>query len=58
MVTTGFIAALSVQHVSKHWSGFGAFAQRTPYFSSAVIICSGLCVGWQGVYALVARGPI
>jgi nickel/cobalt exporter len=58
MVTAGVIAALSVRHASRHWSGFGAFAQRAPYFSGAVIICVGLYVGWQGLRALVFGGPI
>jgi nickel/cobalt exporter len=58
MVTAGVIAALSVRHVSRRWSGFGAFAQRAPYFSSAVIICVGLYVGWQGLSALAAAGVI
>jgi nickel/cobalt exporter len=58
MVTAGVIAALSVRHVSRRWSGFGAFAQRAPYFSSAVIICVGLYVGWQGLSALSAAGAI
>jgi nickel/cobalt exporter len=54
MVAAGVIAALSVRHVSRNWSGFGDLAQRAPYFSSAVIICVGLYVGWQGITALVA----
>ena len=54
MVAAGVIAALSVRHVSRQWSGFGAFAQRAPYLSSAVIICVGLYVGWQGLAALAA----
>jgi nickel/cobalt exporter len=58
MVTAGVIAALSVRHVSRRWSGFGAFAQRAPYLSSAVIICVGLYVGWQGLSALAAAGAI
>jgi nickel/cobalt exporter len=58
MVTAGVIAALSVRHVSRRWSGFGAFAQRAPYFSSAVIICVGLYVGWQGLSGLSAAGAI
>jgi nickel/cobalt exporter len=58
MVTAGVIAALSVHHVSRRWSGFGAFAQRAPYFSGAVIICVGLYVGWQGVSALVTGGAV
>ena len=54
MVSAGVIAALSVRHVSRHWMGFGALTQRAPYLSSAVIICVGLYVGWQGLAALVA----
>jgi len=54
MVAAGVIAAPSVRHVSRRWSGFGALAQRAPYFSSAVIICVGLYVGWQGIKALAA----
>lgn len=56
MVAAGVIAALSVRHVSRQWAGFGAFAQRAPYLSSAVIICVGLYVGWQGMAALRASG--
>jgi nickel/cobalt exporter len=58
MVTAGVIAELSVHHVSRRWSGFGALAQRAPYFSSIVMICMGLCVGWQGVTALAAADVI
>jgi nickel/cobalt exporter len=58
MVTAGVIAALGVRHVYRRWSGFDAFAQRAPYFSSTVIICVGLYVGWQGVHALSAAGVI
>ena len=54
MVAAGVIAALSVQQAARRWSGFGAFTQRAPYFSSAVIICVGLYVGWQGLTALIA----
>ena len=56
MVAAGVIAALSVRHVSRHWTGFGALTQRAPYFSSAVIICVGLYVGWQGLTALAPVG--
>ncbi|NOG73369.1 nickel/cobalt efflux transporter [Roseicella sp. DB1501] len=54
MVTAGVAAALSIRHVSQRWSGFGTFAQRAPYFSSAVIICVGLYVGYQGLHGLAA----
>ncbi|MDN3564366.1 nickel/cobalt efflux transporter [Paeniroseomonas aquatica] len=56
MVTAGVAAALSVRHVSQRWSSFGAFAQRAPYFSSAVIICVGLYVGYQGLHGLAVLG--
>jgi nickel/cobalt exporter len=58
MVTAGVIAALSVRHVSRRWSGFGAIAARAPYFSGVVIIGVGLYVGWQGLAALHASGII
>ncbi|WP_284079294.1 nickel/cobalt efflux protein RcnA [Herbaspirillum aquaticum] len=52
MVASGVIAALSVRHVSKRWSGFGTLARRAPYFSSAVIIAVGLYVLHSGWVAL------
>ncbi len=48
MVFSGVLAALSVRHVSRRWSGFGTFARRAPYFSSAFIIVIGLYVGYHG----------
>jgi nickel/cobalt exporter len=58
MVTAGIAAALSVRHVSRRWSGFGALARRAPYLSGALIICVGLYVGVEGVIGLVAAGAI
>jgi nickel/cobalt exporter len=52
LVSAGVIAALSVRHVSRRWSGFDAFARRAPYASGAVIICVGIYIGVQGVLAL------
>lgn len=52
MVASGALAALSVKHVSKRWSGFGEFARKAPYFSSVLIVMVGLYVGYQGVSAL------
>ena len=54
MVLSGTVAALSVRHASKRWSGFGTFARRAPYFSSFVITLVGLYtgyLGWQGLAA-------
>jgi len=53
MVASGVLAALSVKHVSKRWSGFGEFARKAPYFSSALILIVGIYVGYQGLHALV-----
>lgn len=52
MVASGAMAALSVKHVSKRWSGFGEFARKAPYFSSGLITLVGLYVGYQGARAL------
>ncbi|MFX5785326.1 nickel/cobalt efflux protein RcnA, partial [Acinetobacter baumannii] len=53
MVASGALAALSVKHVSKRWSGFGEFARKAPYFSGGLIVLVGLYVGYQGLHALV-----
>lgn len=52
MVTSGALAALSVKHVSRRWSGFGDFARKAPYMSGALITLVGLYVGYQGLHAL------
>lgn len=54
MVASGTLAALSVKHVSKKWGGFGDFARKAPYFSSALIMLVGVFVGYQGIAALAA----
>jgi nickel/cobalt exporter len=54
MIASGAMAALSVKHVSQRWKGFGEFARKAPYFSSALIILVGLYVCWHGVRGLMA----
>ncbi|VVD80205.1 nickel/cobalt efflux protein RcnA [Pandoraea anhela] len=49
MVASGALAALSVRQVSRRWTGFGEFARKAPYFSSALIILVGLYVLYQGM---------
>lgn len=52
MVASGTLAALSIKHVSRRWSGFGEFARKAPYFSGALIFIVALLVGylgWQGL---------
>lgn len=58
MVAAGVIASISVKHLSKRFSGFGGFAARAPYFSSVVIICMGVYLGYEGLRALSAAGAI
>ncbi len=53
MVLSGVMAALSVKHVSKRWSGFGDIAQKAPYFSGGLISLVGLYIGYQGLHALL-----
>ncbi len=53
MILAGSIAALSVKHASKRWSGFGEFARKLPYFSGTLILLVGLYVGYQGLSALL-----
>ncbi len=52
MVSAGVIAALSVKHLQSRWSGFGAFARRAPYASSALMALIALYMGVSGWAAL------
>jgi nickel/cobalt exporter len=56
MVASGALAALSVKHVSRRWSGFGELAGKAPYVSGALIMLVGLYVGTQGVEHLLHLG--
>jgi nickel/cobalt exporter len=56
MVAAGVVAALGVKHASRRFAGFGTFARRAPYASSALIIAVGLYLGYQGVHALSIDG--
>ncbi len=55
LVTVGIIAAVSVKHASKKFKGFGEFARKIPYASSAVLILIGLAVAMQGLRHLMAK---
>lgn len=48
MVASGVLAALSVKHVSKRFSGFGELVRKAPYVSGAVILVIGLYLGING----------
>jgi ABC-type nickel/cobalt efflux system permease component RcnA len=53
MVASGALAALSVRHASKAWGGFGAFAEKAPYLSSALMLVVGSYIAWEGWSALI-----
>lgn len=53
LVLSGVVAAISVRHVTKRWSGFGDLARKAPYFSSAVILLVGVYVGYQGLHIIL-----
>jgi ABC-type nickel/cobalt efflux system permease component RcnA len=53
MVASGALAALSVRHASKAWGGFGAFAEKAPYLSSALMMVVGSYIAWEGWSALI-----
>jgi nickel/cobalt exporter len=53
MVASGAMAALSVKHVSKRWSGFGEFARKAPYLSGGLILLVGLYIGLEGIRHLL-----
>ena len=53
MVSAGALAALSLRHVERHWSGFSRFAHRAPYVSAGLIVLVGLYTGWSGLHELV-----
>jgi nickel/cobalt exporter len=53
MVASGALAALSVRHASKAWGGFGAFAEKAPYLSSALMLVVGSYIAWEGWSTLI-----
>lgn len=53
LVASGALAALSVRHVSRRWSGFGEFAGKAPYLSGVLITLVGVYVGWQGMHGVM-----
>lgn len=48
LVLSGVVAALSIKHMSKRFSGFGEFTRKAPYVSGALIMLVGLYVGYHG----------
>ena len=53
LVASGAIAAISLKHVSKRWTGFGELSRKAPWFSGALIIAVGIYMMGHGISALV-----
>lgn len=52
MVASGALAALSVRHATRRWSGFGRWADKAPYLSGALMLLVAAFMasqGWQGL---------
>ena len=48
MVTVGAVAAWSVQHAEKKFTGLGNLMRRAPYFSCALLLALASYMAWQG----------
>lgn len=48
MVASGVLAALSVKHVSRRFSGFGEIVRTAPYLSGGVILLIGVYLAING----------
>ncbi|HSY19721.1 MAG TPA: nickel/cobalt efflux transporter [Candidatus Acidoferrales bacterium] len=52
MVTVGVLAAWSVRHAEKRFSGFGELMRRAPYVSCVLLVLLASYMGWHGWHAL------
>ena len=48
MVVVGVIAAWSVQHAQRRYSGFGEWMRRAPYISCVLLVLLAAFMAWQG----------
>lgn len=54
LVATGALAAWSLRHAEKRFSGFGKIARKLPYLSSAILILMAFYIGFQGWWHLTS----
>lgn len=52
MVSAGVLAALSLRHIERRWTGFSQFARQAPYASAALIVLVG---GWVSARSSAGR---
>ncbi len=55
LVASGTLAAWSVRHAEKRWSGLGKLTRKLPYLSVAFLLLVASYIGWQGWSGLNAR---
>ena len=48
LVTVGILAAWSLHHAEKRFSGFGKIARKLPYISCAILLLMGIYIGLEG----------
>jgi nickel/cobalt transporter (NicO) family protein len=48
LVAVGALAAWSLRHAEKQFSGFGAIARKLPYLSSAILAVMAIFIGIEG----------
>ncbi len=48
MVATGVLAAWSVRHAEKHFTGFGEVVRRAPYVSCVLLVVLAGFMAWHG----------
>lgn len=53
MVASGVLAALSLRHLEKRWSGFGEAVRKAPLISGGVILVVGCIVALDGARHLL-----
>lgn len=53
MVASGVLAALSLRHLEKRWSGFGDAVRKAPLISGALILVVGCVVALDGARHLL-----
>ncbi|HEV2695187.1 MAG TPA: nickel/cobalt efflux transporter [Verrucomicrobiae bacterium] len=52
MVTVGVLAAWSVKHAEKRFSGFGEVVRRAPYVSCVLLVLLASYMAWHGWHGL------
>ena len=53
MVATGALAAWSLRHVEKRFTGFGRLARQAPYISVVILLLVAVIIGSQAGHALM-----